>query len=155
MIKTKILERSSLAEGQKTTTKKTTAKFFAGLGRRKRTVARVWLYAEKGDILVNEKPIAESFTREEDIATWVKPFHTVGISHPSAKFSGTIKVSGGGTTGRLEAISLGISRALLAFDPTFESMLKKQDLLKRDPREVETKKYYRHKARRAPQYSKR
>lgn len=146
----------SMAETKdKTQVKKSAAKFFSGLGRRKRCVARVWLYADKGDILVNDKPIADLFTREEDKAVWVKPFHTVGISHPSAKFRGTIKVSGGGTTGRLEAISLGISRALLAFDPSFETMLKKQDLLKRDPREVEAKKYYLHKARRAPQYSKR
>ena len=136
-------------------TAKKSPKFYSGLGRRKRSVARVWLYAEKGDFTINDKPIDKVYTSEIDKMVWVRPFHTVGVSHPSAKFSASIKVTGGGTTGQLEAISLGFAKALSAFDPTFEPILKKQDLLKRDPREVESKKYYLHKARKAPQYSKR
>ena len=129
--------------------------FYSGLGRRKRSVARVWLYAEKGDVVVNDQPINKVYSREEDRLAWVKPFHTVGVSHPTSKFSVSIKVAGGGVSSQLAAISLGIARALASFDASFEPILRKQDLLRRDPRETEPKKYYLHKARKAPQYSKR
>jgi len=145
-----------MAENKTTTTeKKIVVKPYSGVGRRKNAVARVWLFAEKGEFTVNDKPINDFFFHEEDKLVWVKPFHAVGISHPHAKMSGSIKVYGGGLTGQIEAISLGISRALASIDVTYEAILKKQDLLKRDPRMVEPKKYYRHKARKAPQYSKR
>ena len=93
--------------------KKKADKFFAGTGRRKRAIARVWLYDKKGDITINDKPIKEVFDSPEQTLEWVKPFHTVGVSHPQAKFSATVKVSGGGKTGWLEAVRLGFSRALI------------------------------------------
>jgi small subunit ribosomal protein S9 len=144
-------------EKVETTVKKVTKSpvFFSGLGRRKRAVARVWLYAEKGELLVNDKPIDDLFKTEEDRMIWVKPFHTVGVSHPTAKFRATVKVVGGGSASQLEAVALGIARALSAYDAGFEAILRKQGMLRRDPREVEPKHYYMHKARRAPQYSKR
>ena len=86
---------------------------------------------------------------------WVKPFHTVGVSHPQAKFSATVKVSGGGKTGWLEAIRLGFSRALIEYDPSFKAMLRSAGLVTRDPREKERKKPFLRKARKRPQYSKR
>jgi len=135
--------------------KKSVGKFFSGLGRRKRAVARVWLYNEKGEITINDKPITDVYTLEEDKGIWVKPFHLVGVSHPTAKFSGTIKVNGGGRNSQLEAVALGIARALSVFSTEYDPILRKQGLLRRDPRETEPKKYYLHKARRAPQYSKR
>jgi len=140
-----------------TTSKKITKApvFCSGLGRRKRAVARVWLYAEKGDIVVNDKPISDLFKTEDSKAAWVKPFHLVGVSHPTAKFRGSIKVSGGGFVSQLEAVALGIARALSAHDSGYEAILRRQGLLRRDSREVEPKKYYMHKARKAPQYSKR
>jgi len=134
---------------------KTKTKVFMGLGRRKRSVARVWLYDEKGDITVNGKPIMEFFTSESDKMLWQKPFHTVGVSHPIAKFSGSIKVQGGGKTGFIGAVVLGISRALLVYNEEFRSKLRLAGLLTRDSREVESKKVFLKKARKAPQYSKR
>lgn len=139
------------------TTKKTikTPSFFSGLGRRKRSVARVWLRLEKGDLTVNDKPINDLYKTEEAKLTWVKPFHLVGVSHPTAKYSGTIKVAGGGVASQQEAVALGLARALAISNSGFDAILRKQGLLRRDPREVEAKKYYMHKARKAPQYSKR
>ncbi|MBU1104934.1 30S ribosomal protein S9 [Patescibacteria group bacterium] len=126
-----------------------------GLGRRKRSVARVWLYDEKGDITVNDKPIGDFFTKDADKLLWQKPFHIVGVSHPAAKFSGSIKVRGGGKTGFIDAVVLGISRALLVYNEEFRAKLRVAGLLTRDSREVESKKVFLRKARKAPQYSKR
>ncbi len=131
------------------------ANFFSGTGRRKRSVARVWLYAEKGDFTINGKPAKDYFTDADDTLEWVKPFHAVGVSHPQAKYSATIKVHGGGPKGQLEAVRLGIARALIAQDPTFKAVLRSNDLVTRDSREVERKKPFLTKARKRPQYSKR
>jgi small subunit ribosomal protein S9 len=134
---------------------KTKATFFSGTGRRKRSVARVWLYAEKGEFTINDKPAKDYFTDAEDTLEWVKPFHAVGVSHPQAKYSATIKVHGGGPKGQLEAVRLGIARALIAQDPTHKAILRSNDLVTRDSREVERKKPFLTKARKRPQYSKR
>lgn len=128
--------------------------FYSGTGRRKTAIAGVWLYASKGDFLVNGKPIEDFFNHDEN-PDWVKPFHTVGISHPNAHFSATIKTLGGGVSGQKDAVTLGLSRALVAYNEEFRSKLRKAGLLTRDSREVERKKYYLRKARKAPQYSKR
>jgi len=130
-------------------------KDFYGLGRRKRAVARVWIKEEKGDLTINGISVGDFYKDEKDKSLWQKPFHVVGVSHPLSRFSGTIKVAGGGKTGQLEAISLGLSRALLSFDSSFRPKLRAEGLLTRDSREVESKKVYLKKARKAPQYSKR
>ncbi len=131
--------------------------FYSGTGRRKRSVARVWLYEKKkkpdiAGVLVNEKPIEEYFPGPKAATKYLRPFQvTVTIG----KFVGTVKVAGGGRSGQLDAVTHGIARALEKFNPEFRSALKKEDLLKRDPREKERKKYFLKKARKRPQYSKR
>jgi len=130
-------------------------KFFYGTGRRKRAVARVFLYKKKGDILVNDVLVSDFYKTEKEIQTIFKPFHTVGISYPSTEYSATVKVFGSGTESQLGAISLGFARALVESNEEFRPTLRSQGLLTRDPREVERKKYYLRKARKRPQYSKR
>lgn len=139
---------------EKKTTKKE-KKFYSGTGRRKTSVARVWLYAEKGEITVNDKPIKEFFTDSDMALEWVRPFHAVGVSHAQAKFSASIKVHGGGINGQLEAVRLGIARALINYDPEFKGILRTTGLVTRDSRAVERKKHFLVKARKKPQYSKR
>ncbi len=148
-------ETKTKKENKEKTAKSKKVKFISGLGRRKRAVARVWLYPQKGEITINDQPAEEYFPGVNDITVWAKPFHTVGVSHPAAKFSATIKVAGGGKTGQLGAVRLGLARALLSFNPEFREKLREQDLLTRDSRETERKKYYLRKARKRPQYSKR
>ena len=131
--------------------------FYSGTGRRKRSVARVWLYEKKkkpdvAGLIVNEKPIEEYFSGEKQAMKYLRPFQ---VTVTVGKFVGTIKVEGGGTTGQLDAVVLGIARALEKFNPEFRPALKKEGLLKRDPRETERKKFWLRKARKAPQYSKR
>ena len=135
--------------------KKAEKQFFSGTGRRKRAVARVWLYAEKGEFTINGKPAKDYFDERDEILEWVRPFHAIGISHPQSKFSGSIKVAGGGKNGQVEAVRLGVARALIAFDATLRGILRTNDLVTRDSREVERKKPFLTKARKRPQYSKR
>lgn len=129
--------------------------FITGTGRRKTAVARVFLWETKGDFTVNGVKLEDYFPVETDRIKWEKPFHTIGISHPEAKFSASIKVEGSGKSSQLDAIVLGISRALSKIDDEYDSSLRKQGLLTRDPRMVERKKPYLRKARKRPQYSKR
>lgn len=134
-----------------------TVDFHSGTGRRKRSVARVWLYEKDKrpdltGLVVNEKPIEEYFSGPKAATKYLRPFQ---VTVTVGKFVGTIKVEGGGTTGQLDAVVLGIARALEKFDPDLRPALKKEDLLHRDPREKERKKYWLRKARKAPQYSKR
>lgn len=131
--------------------------FYSGTGRRKTSIARVWLYEKKkrpdlGGVIVNEKPIEEYFPGEKAATKYLRPFQ---VTVTVGKFVGTVKVEGGGVTGQLDAVTHGIARALEKFNPEFRPALKKEDLLKRDPREKERKKYYLKKARKRPQYSKR
>jgi len=128
---------------------------YVGLGRRKRSVARVWLWEKKGDLMVNGKDINEYFISEKDQLLWKEPFHTVGVSHPLARFSGSVKVRGGGITGHIGAVQLGVARALLKYNEDFREKLRGGGFLTRDSREVERKKPYLRKARKRQQYSKR
>jgi len=125
------------------------------VGRRKTAIASIFLKKEKGKFLVNDKPINEYFDAEKDQAKWVKPFFVAGISNPELTYSATIKVSGSGGTGQVEAVALAISKALIQDLPDLRPSLRKQGLLTRDSRMVERKKPYLRKARKAPQYSKR
>lgn len=124
-------------------------------GKRKTAVASVFLHMEKGDFLLNEKPIDDYFLTEKERMKWVKPFHVNGFSHPEAQFSATLKVHGSGKSAQLDAVALAFSRALAKMKEEYRQILRKQGLLTRDPRMVERKKYYLRKARKAPQYSKR
>lgn len=129
--------------------------FFSGTGRRKTAVASVFLYEKKGDITVNGTEIGNYFTTEQAQVKWMRPFHVLGIAHPTSKYSATIKVYGSGSSAQLGAIVHGLSRALAALSEDFAEVLRKNDLLTRDSRMVERKKYFLRKARKAPQYSKR
>jgi len=135
--------------------KKTKENFFAGTGRRKTAIARVFLYETRGEFTVNGQKIEDYFSPNIEKSKWEKPFHAIGISHPEAKYSATIKVTGSGKPSQMDAVVLGIARALSKIDGEFEKTLRKQGLLTRDPRMVERKKPFFHKARKKPQYSKR
>ena len=148
----KVLEKSE-PKVKKPAEKK--AKIFYGLGRRKRSVARIWLKEEKGDIVINDKLVTDFFASEKAKTDWQKPFHIVGVAHPTAKFSATVKLFGGGKTSQVEALALGISKALISYNEEFRAKLRNAGLLTRDSRVVESKKYYKRKARKKQQYSKR
>lgn len=129
--------------------------FFVGTGRRKTAIARVFLWDKKGEFTVNGKSINDYFESNVDKTKWEKPFHAIGVSHPEAKYSATIKLSGSGKPSQMDAIILGISRALSKIDEEFDKVLRKQSFMTRDSRMVERKKPFFHKARKKPQYSKR
>jgi small subunit ribosomal protein S9 len=129
--------------------------FIAGTGRRKTAVARVFLYQDKGDFIINGMDVSTYFPGEVDKTAWMKPFHAIGVSHPTAQFSGTVKVTGSGKSAQLGAVVHAISRALAEISEEYAKTLRKQGLLTRDSRMVERKKYYLRKARKSPQYSKR
>jgi small subunit ribosomal protein S9 len=143
-----------MAKEEKETTK-IKANFISGTGRRKTAVARVFLYDEKGEFIINDMDIQKYFPSEVDQTKWIKPFHLIGVSHPKARFSATIKVAGSGKLAQMDAVVHGISRALASMNDEFRKALSKQGMLTRDPRMVERKKPFLHKARKAPQYSKR
>jgi len=131
-------------------------KFWPGVGRRKSAVAKAWIFEGRGDILVNGQLVDEYFSDlTEPSLIYLKPFHAVGVSHPKSHFSVSVKVTGGGRTGQIEAIQLAISKALLKYDEANRPQLRKFSLLTTDARVKERKKYFLIKARKRPQYSKR
>lgn len=133
--------------------------YFEGVGRRKRAVARARVFTcnpnqsvEVGNLLINEKNYKEYFPTLTLQRTVEDPFAKLKSAN---RFTGTVKVNGGGINAQAEAVRHGISRALVLFDINFRKKLKKSGFLRRDPREVERKKFGLKKARRAPQWSKR
>ena len=129
------------------------AKRFYGTGRRKTSVARVWLQSPgKGEIIVNNKTLDEYFQRETLKMVIRQPLELTDLL---TEFDIKINVSGGGPSGQAGAIRHGISRALLQYNPDLRPVLKKAGFLTRDPRMVERKKYGLKKARKRPQFSKR
>ncbi len=122
-------------------------------GKRKSAVARVRLMAGSGAIIVNERTLEEYFPRETARMRIMEPFE---VTQTNGQYDLAITVQGGGTSAQADAVRHGISRALLAVaEETLRPALRSNGLLTRDPREVERKKYGRHKARKRPQYSKR
>ncbi len=121
-------------------------------GRRKRSIARVWVKKGSGKIYVNGKEMIKYFKR---------PVHQLIVSRPLEEINGLneydvkCNVRGGGLTGQAGAIIHGISRALVSIDSNLKKTLKKSKLITRDSRKVERKKYGRRKARRSFQFSKR
>lgn len=126
--------------------------WFHGCGRRKTSVARVFVKPGEGSISVNGKPLEQYMGRESLRRMVIKPLEILGML---GKYDVLVNVCGGGPAGQAGATRLGLSRALLLVNPEDRGDLKKEGLLKRDPRAVERKKYGRHKARRRPQFSKR
>ena len=121
-------------------------------GRRKTSIAKVWLKKGTGKIHVNGKNYDSYFKRESHKTQVLKPFNLI---NQATSYDVKCNVRGGGATGQVGAMVLGISRALLLFDPSFKSTLKKEKLTTRDSRSVERKKYGHRKARRSFQFSKR
>ena len=121
-------------------------------GRRKRAVARVKLSLGQGVITVNGKPIDEYFSRPQLLQIVRQPLEA---TQSVSRFDVAVKAEGGGVTGQAGAIRMGIARALLGIDQGFKETLRKNGFLTRDPREKESKKYGRKRARKRFQYSKR
>lgn len=121
-------------------------------GRRKTAVARVRMLPGSGTITVNERTLEDYFPRPTLRMRIMEPFEateTVG------QYDVLVSVEGGGIAAQADAVRHGISRALITATETLRPTLRKGGMLTRDPREVERKKYGRHKARKRPQYSKR
>jgi small subunit ribosomal protein S9 len=128
-------------------------KYVYGLGRRKSATARARLYKGKGTITINDKPVAEYLNNNKS--------HLAEITDPLAlvskqkDFDITVKVSGGGVSGQVDAIKLAIAKAITVEFGDFRPVLKKAEYLKRDSREKERKKYGLRSARKREQFSKR
>ena len=125
---------------------------FYGTGRRKKSIARVYLMPGKGEITINKRPIDEYFGLETLKVIVRQP---MAATDTVDKYDVLVNVHGGGYTGQAGAIRHGISRALLQVDADYRPVLKKAGFLTRDPRMKERKKYGLKAARRAPQFSKR
>jgi small subunit ribosomal protein S9 len=123
-----------------------------GTGRRKTSAARVFLNKGTGAIVVNGKSLDEFFGRETSRMIVRQPLE---LTQTSDKFDVQVNVAGGGITGQAGAIRLGIARALVEYDETLKSPLRRAGFMTRDARAVERKKVGLHKARRATQFSKR
>ncbi|MFA7506301.1 MAG: 30S ribosomal protein S9 [Burkholderiaceae bacterium] len=123
-----------------------------GTGRRKTSVARVFLKRGNGRIIVNGKPIDEYFSRETGRMIVRQP---LALTEHDGSFDIKVNVHGGGQSGQAGAVRHGITRALIDFDETLKPALSKAGLVTRDAREVERKKVGFHKARRRKQFSKR
>ena len=121
-------------------------------GRRKSSAARVFLRPGSGNIIVNKRPLDEYFGRETARMVVRQPLELVQAKE---KFDIAVSVVGGGMSGQAGAIRHAITRALIVHDESLRSPLRKAGFVTRDAREVERKKIGLHKARRAPQYSKR
>lgn len=125
---------------------------FHGVGRRKSSVARVWLKAGKGDISVNGTPYKTYFDTEFARLKVEQPFLVTGLQ---GKFDINVNTNGGGLVSQADAVKLGISRALLSGDENLRSELRKHGLLTVDARIKERKKYGQKAARRKFQFVKR
>ena len=121
-------------------------------GRRKTSIAKIWLKKGSGKIYVNGKNYEDYFKRANHKMQLLRPFEI--INQPT-DYDVRCNVKGGGLTGQVGAMVLGISKALLQFDSSLKSTLKKEKLTTRDSRSVERKKYGHRKARRSFQFSKR
>jgi small subunit ribosomal protein S9 len=127
-------------------------KQYYSTGRRKSSTARVFLKPGKGDITVNARALDEYFGRETSRMVVRQPLHVVEMPE---NFDINVTVKGGGNNGQAGAIRHGITRALIEYDETLRSPLRRAGLVTRDAREVERKKVGLHKARKRPQFSKR
>jgi small subunit ribosomal protein S9 len=127
--------------------------YFYGLGRRKASTARARLMGGKGVIIINDKPAADYFCGNEAwLQDLAQPLRLIG---KEKDFDISLHVNGGGLSGQVDASKLAISKALAVMNDDLRGTLKKAGLLKRDPREVEPKKYGLRSARKREQFSKR
>jgi len=121
-------------------------------GKRKSAVARVRMSMGEGKLVVNQRTLEDYFGRETSRMIVHQPFE---LTNTRGQYDLAVNVGGGGVAAQATAIRHGITRALILAHPEFRPVLKKAGFITRDPREVERKKYGRHKARKRPQYSKR
>ncbi|HLV53568.1 MAG TPA: 30S ribosomal protein S9 [Cryomorphaceae bacterium] len=122
------------------------------LGRRKKSVARVYLKNGTGSVTINGRDYKEYFPTMPLQYRIHQPF---AITETEGKFDVKVNVNGGGITGQIEAVRMGIARALVEIDSEYKTPLKREGLMTRDPRMVERKKYGQPKARKKFQFSKR
>jgi small subunit ribosomal protein S9 len=122
------------------------------IGRRKTAVASVRLARGEGTITVNARTLEDYFPRDTSRMRILEPFE---VTETKGQYDAIVSVKGGGVAAQADAVRHGISRALAAAVEGLRPALRKEGMLTRDPREVERKKYGRHKARKRPQYSKR
>jgi small subunit ribosomal protein S9 len=127
-------------------------KYNYGTGRRKSSVARVFLKSGKGNIVINDKPADEYFSRVTSRMILRQP---LALTNNEASFDIMVNVDGGGESGQAGAVRHGITRALIDYDAALKSALSKAGFVTRDAREVERKKVGLRKARRRKQFSKR
>lgn len=127
-------------------------KVYQATGRRKESIATVFLKGGTGKILINNRELENYFPRESQRAIVLQP---LVLTSSEKSYDIKAKIEGGGTTGNVDSLKLAIARALIKVNPKFRPILKKEGLLKRDPRQVERKKYGRPKARKRFQFSKR
>ena len=125
---------------------------YLGTGRRKSSVARVYLRSGKGTITINGRAFEDYIP---SAAVRLDVLQPLELTETTDKFDILVNVQGGGTTGQAGAIRLGITRALMEANADYRQVLKPAGLVTRDPRAKERKKYGLKKARRAPQFSKR
>ena len=121
-------------------------------GKRKTSIARVWIEPGEGKVTINERALQDYFGSETCGMVLLEPFDITGTRN---QFDLIVNVQGGGIEGQTGAIRHGVSKALLQFNPEFKEALKKAGFLTRDSRVKERKKYGRRGARRRPQFSKR
>jgi small subunit ribosomal protein S9 len=130
------------------------SKYFYGLGRRKSATARVRLLSGKGEITINGKASAEYFDSSKSLQSeLMKPFNVLELD--PEKYNVSAKVAGGGHASQVDAIRLGISKALVELNEDFRGTLRRAELLGRDPREKERKKFGLKGARKQRQFTKR
>lgn len=127
-------------------------KYNYGTGRRKSSVARVFLKSGSGNIVVNDKPADEYFSRETSRMVLRQP---LALTENEGSFDILVNVTGGGESGQAGAVRHGITRALIDYDAALKGALSKAGFVTRDAREVERKKVGLRKARRRKQFSKR
>jgi small subunit ribosomal protein S9 len=128
------------------------AKKYYSTGRRKTSVARVWVTEGTGSVTVNKLDVMAYFGRETSVMVVNQAFD---VTETKGRFNVIAYVNGGGKSGQAGALRHGLSRALTVINPDWRGPLKKAGLMTRDPRQVERKKYGRRKARRRFQFSKR
>jgi len=127
--------------------------YYEGVGRRKESTARVRITQGTGNFIVNGKNLDQYFTRFGDAKAILMPFEA--IEENRAKYDVSVLVKGGGVTGQTEAVQLGLSRAFTKMNSDYISVLRRKNLLTRDPRVKERKKPGLKRARKAPTYTKR
>lgn len=132
----------------------TAQNYYYALGRRKSATARVRVQKGKGNVVVNGKPVTEYLADSKALLNELyKPFATLEV--PATDYDISVVVSGGGHAGQVDAIRLGIAKALIEFNADYKGTLKRADLLSRDPRERERKKFGLKGARKQRQFTKR